>query len=192
MTTVIRTLNRRLEDLARDHGLVLFDALGLANGIFGSNHEPYEFLTIGNVIIYLWETDTKTNDNPQAGFVHDGIHPHTHIQGIFANMMLEGFNVGYGAAVPLFSEEEILAHAGLPYGGEDTLPAQLGDYRDYLVNFALPGDLDSDGFVDMVDLLKLLAAWGACEDPTVSCRADLDGDHIVDDADLMVLLDNWS
>ncbi len=38
----------------------------------------------------------------------------------------------------LFSEEEILAHRGLAYDGSDTLPAQFGDYADYVRNYAFP------------------------------------------------------
>ncbi len=53
----------------------------------------------------------------------------------------------------------------------------------------VPGDLNADGLVDAADLLILLGAWGACENP--ECPADLDGDEVIGPADLVILLGNW-
>ena len=53
----------------------------------------------------------------------------------------------------------------------------------------VPGDLNADGLVDAADLLILLGAWGACDNP--ECPADLDGDEVVGPADLVILLGNW-
>jgi hypothetical protein len=36
--------------------------------------------------------------------VFDGVYPNTVLQGIIANTILQAFNSGYGAGVPLFSE----------------------------------------------------------------------------------------
>ena len=52
----------------------------------------------------------------------------------------------------------------------------------------IPGDVDGDGVVDVVDLLAVLAAWGPCED----CPEDLNGDGVVDVLDLLIVLANWS
>jgi DNA-binding beta-propeller fold protein YncE/plastocyanin len=49
----------------------------------------------------------------------------------------------------------------------------------------IPGDLDQDGMVGIVDLLLLLAAWGT------SGPGDLDADCAVGVGDLLVLLANW-
>ncbi len=64
---------------------------------------------------------------------------------------------------------------------------------------AIDGDLDVDGFVNVFDLLDLLAAWGDCDLPCPpSCDADItnaDGtgtDCAVDVFDLLLLLSNWS
>lgn len=54
-----------------------------------------------------------------------------------------------------------------------------------------PGDLNGDGAVDMLDLLGLLSAWGACDQPG-NCAADLNQDALVDVLDLLILLANWS
>jgi len=52
----------------------------------------------------------------------------------------------------------------------------------------VPGDIDGDGDVDVVDLLALLGAWGPCPD----CPEDLNGDGTVDVLDLLLLLGNWT
>jgi hypothetical protein len=53
-----------------------------------------------------------------------------------------------------------------------------------------PADLNGDGVVDVLDLLILLDAWGACKDCD-DCPADFNGDCSVDVLDLLILLDNW-
>jgi hypothetical protein len=54
------------------------------------------------------------------------------------------------------------------------------------------GDLDGNGIVNVRDLLTLLGAWAACDDPCPpSCTGDTNGDCIVNHLDLAVLLDNW-
>ncbi len=52
------------------------------------------------------------------------------------------------------------------------------------------GDLDFDGDVDAVDLIKLLGQWGECFDCD-QCSADLDDDCVVGTSDLIILLGNW-
>jgi hypothetical protein len=95
-------------------------------------------LKIGNVDIIVQQSDTPAGTIPTAGFVDDGIHPHTTLSGIVANLVFEGLNIGYGADIALFSEAEILAHNGIAYGGSETLFGQIGDYRDYVTNFVVP------------------------------------------------------
>ncbi len=57
----------------------------------------------------------------------------------------------------------------------------------------IPGDLDGDGVVGILDFLALLAAWGPCPQPCpASCPGDLDGDCAVGSVDFLTLLANWS
>ena len=64
-----------------------------------------------------------------------------------------------------------------------------GVWRRHLLPIApVEGDLNEDGIVGVVDLLVLLAAWGACP----GCPADLDCDGFVGVVDLLTLLANWS
>jgi hypothetical protein len=54
------------------------------------------------------------------------------------------------------------------------------------------GDLDGNGIVNVRDLLALLAAWGACDEPCPpACTGDTNFDCIVNHLDLAVLLDHW-
>ena len=46
---------------------------------------------------------------------------------------------GYGAGLALFSEQEILSYALIPYGGSDTLLSQIGAYTNYVFLPTLPG-----------------------------------------------------
>ena len=53
------------------------------------------------------------------------------------------------------------------------------------------GDVDNSGSVNVVDLLALIGAWGACPDPCPPCAADLDDDCEVAVTDLLALLGAW-
>ncbi|MCH8164456.1 MAG: FG-GAP repeat protein [Planctomycetes bacterium] len=57
----------------------------------------------------------------------------------------------------------------------------------------LPGDLNGDGVVGILDLLILLAAWGPCNEPCPpACAGDLNGNCTVNVLDLLILLANWT
>ncbi len=48
-------------------------------------------------------------------------------------------------------------------------------------------DVNEDGTVDVLDLLAVLSAWGACTD----CAEDINGDGLVDVLDLLEVLSAW-
>jgi len=135
VSTAIQRANAGLGFLAQKYQVPLVDAFNLQKVIFGSNTNLLSTLLIGNVAIHLQQSDTNPTNNPNhaAAFVADKAHPHTTIQGLFANMALEAIRLGYGDDVPDFSEQEILAHAGLAYGGSDTLASQIGSYTNYVI-----------------------------------------------------------
>lgn len=187
----IREVNYGLVDIARNHQLAMVDAFGFARTLFGPHADLNPTVTIGNVVIDLTASDTTNNANPLAGFIDDGAHPHTHLQGVIANVIIHALNVGYDAGILAFTEAEVLDHAGIAYGGSDTLEAQIGVPSDYVFNFAVPGDLDADGLAGVSDLLVLLGAWGPCPAPPTPCPIDLDGDGMVGVGDLLILLGNW-
>ena len=56
----------------------------------------------------------------------------------------------------------------------------------------IPGDLDGDGIVEIVDFLGLLAVWGPCGSCPPYCVGDVDFDCNVGIIDFLTLLANWS
>ncbi len=67
-----------------------------------------------------------------------------------------------------------------------------GAWRAALRGEGIPGDLDSDGDVDLADLAQLLGSYGGCTgDPGFDPNADLDNDGCVTLADLAILLGNY-
>ncbi len=56
----------------------------------------------------------------------------------------------------------------------------------YIVQ-SCPGDVNHDGMVDVLDLIAVLSAWGACG----GCDEDINGDGVVDVLDLLIVLSNW-
>ena len=67
-------------------------------------------------------------------------------------------------------------------GAHEHAGAAAGDIR--------IGDLDGDGGVGAGDLVRLLAAWGPCDDDGC-CLADLDQGRVVDIGDLVQLHVRW-
>lgn len=52
-------------------------------------------------------------------------------------------------------------------------------------------DLNSDGNINVADVLQLLAAWGQCSPKDIDCDADLDGDSYVGVTDLLMIIEAW-
>lgn len=155
----ILQVNAAIDQIAQTRHLVVLDLLSASIAIFGPHGSPNSTLVIGNVAIDLAQTDTASGANPTAGFVHDGIHPNTTLQGVIANSIVEALNIGYGAGFALFTEEQILGHRGIAYGGSDTLVAQLGNYGDYVTSYVAVSVPVLEGGALAV-LVSLLAGLG--------------------------------
>jgi phospholipase/lecithinase/hemolysin len=186
VTAAVARVNAGLEDAARDYRIVLLDLNGLSTAVFGTNTALRQFLKIGNVDIQLLNRDTAAHANPLAGFVDDGAHPHTTVQGVFANAVMAALNAGWNAGYAAFSDQEILSHAGLAYGGSDTLSAQVGSYAQYVRDYRCRADFDESGTVTIDDLFLYLDAWF-----TDVPRADMDGSGAVGIDDLFLFLALW-
>ncbi len=128
------------KDIWGDHGSEKDDFLigGVAidlNGTAGVN-----FLDYLDSPDPMAEPGTPSGDTPDA-FTHDGIHPNSVMNGMFANVFMTAFNQQYGDSFVLFSEQEILEFASLgdQYTG-DTIFPQLGqsDYSGYVTVTAVP------------------------------------------------------
>ncbi|MBU0637574.1 MAG: hypothetical protein KKB50_01815 [Planctomycetes bacterium] len=189
VAAAVEQANADIRDLAAEHDLALLDMYALTKAMFGPNQDQHEHLLVGNVEIELL---IASGSNPLAGWVADGVHPRSVVQGIGANAILTALNLAYDANVTLFTEEELLTNGDLTYGGVDTLEAQIGPYEAYVTVFGTPGDLDDDGDVDLNDLAALLAAYGSCAgEPEYNPDADLDDSGCVGLPDLAILLSNY-
>ncbi|HMN42330.1 MAG TPA: GC-type dockerin domain-anchored protein [Phycisphaerales bacterium] len=186
ITAVIAKVNEEIELIARRRHLVLLNLNAMGTTIFGTNSSLRQYLAIGNVNIQLFNRDTASHSNPLAGFVDDGAHPHTSVQGVFANAVMTALNTGWGASYPLFSDQEILSHAGIAYGGAETLAAHVGPYSQYVRTFRCPGDYNGDGHLAVVDIFEYLNAWFAGNPGT-----DVDGVPGLQVADIFAFLNAW-
>jgi hypothetical protein len=136
VTAAVALFGEHVRALAAEQGLVFVDALAFGQAVFGTNADPRATLLVGNVAIQLGLFSGSSGDT--AAFVGDGVHPHTVLQGIIANLFATALDRYLGACMPLFSESELLAHNGLAYGGADTLLAEIGPLSAFVENFA-PG-----------------------------------------------------
>jgi phospholipase/lecithinase/hemolysin len=140
VAVAVQIVNSGLKNLAQKYQVPLMDWYGLEQAILGPNTNLHSTLEVGNVTIHLRYIDPGPPVSiPVNAFVSDGFHPNTTIQGIFANVVLQAFDSGYNASVALFTEQEILSHALIPYGGADTLLSQIGAYTNYVILPILPG-----------------------------------------------------
>lgn len=122
------------------------------------------------------------------------------IIGSYANdtLMRLGIDVDLDADTWTIYLGETELHSG-PFGGANKVTgirfttANGSGHTAYLDDVVVTGnvpclaDLDGSGTVDAVDLLELLADWGACD----GCPADIDWSSQVNISDLFALLAQW-
>jgi hypothetical protein len=112
---------------------------------------------------------------------------------VIVNVVVEGQTIDIAHQGTLEPGEFTLQYSAVgtasTFGaGEDTDSAT---FNLQLLTCFIPADLSGDGIVDVVDLLALLGAWGACGSPS-SCLADLDHSGAVDISDLLALISAWT
>jgi hypothetical protein len=123
VSTVIADINLRIADLAAEYRVPLADVAGAARAVLGTGAHPVDSAAIGGLAF----TNTA-GAAAQNLFTADGIHPHTVVQAVYANVILEAFRLGYATPVSTLSEEQIVEAAGLSYGGQDTLNLDYAAY----------------------------------------------------------------
>jgi hypothetical protein len=167
----IASLNVKLNAIASEHEVMLVNMFDLMEAIFGTHHFPIHTLLIGNVEINLQTADTSSNSRKWAGFVHDGVHPHTTLQGLGANVVITALNMGHSAQLSVMSEQEILSAAGLAYGGQNTLELAIGYYADYVVNYGCYANCDNSTTAPIlnVDDFTCFIQKFAFNDPQANC-----------------------
>ena len=143
VATAVAQFGAEARNVAQARSLVFLDAFALGRAVFGSNLTPRLELLVGNVTINLDATDTPGGTQPTAAFVDDGVHPNTVLQALWANGVATALNLGYGTQITLLSEAEMLAAAGVGYGGSDTLDQEIGALESFVTVY---GQVFADGF----------------------------------------------
>ena len=123
VSLVVDEVNCGVETIARREGIPFMDTAGLTRSLFGTNDATISSQVIGGVQFNNTSGISATN-----AFVGDGIHPHTAVQALMANVFMEAFNSGYSAGLVPFTEQEIVEGVGESYGGSATLNLDYSDY----------------------------------------------------------------
>jgi hypothetical protein len=111
--------NALIKEEVLSRGQVYFDVASLLRDI---NAEPF---VVGGVTI-----DTVIGSTDPTHFFLDELHPGFVGNGVFANLMLTAMNVGFGTSHALFTDQQILARAGL--SGSYTGQTSNVDYASYI------------------------------------------------------------
>jgi lysophospholipase L1-like esterase len=139
VAAAVQKANSEIKILAQKYQVPLMDWYGLETAVFGTDGNLRSTLLVGNVTIHLRGIDTGPPLwTPTDAFVSDGFHPNTVFQELLANLVLQAFNSRQNDNVALFSEEEILNQASIPYGGSNTLESEIGPYSKFVILPTLP------------------------------------------------------
>jgi lysophospholipase L1-like esterase len=172
VANAVARVNQGIARIADEQDVVLVDLAAMGTTILGTHASIRQTLVIGGVTIGVTRRDTASNTDPLAGFVDDGAHPHTTLQGAFANLMMTALNVGWGTGFTMFTDREILEAAGIAYGGSETLSAAIGPYESYVRSFVCRPDFNRDGFLDFFDYDEFVAGF---EVGSPTCDFNRDG-----------------
>jgi hypothetical protein len=166
------------KDIWGDHGSEnsTFELGGVELNLVGTGGVEYSDVLMGNPY-------TPTADTVDV-FTHDGIHPNSAINGLFANLFMNAFNQQLNTSFTLLSEQQILQQAGPTLGSmytADTLSTSLGGktLADYVIP-AVRADFNDNGMVDLADYTVWRDSLGASG---TGLLADGNGDGQVTPAD---------
>jgi hypothetical protein len=122
---IMADVNPQLEAAMLSRHVVYLDLASAMHDLEAST------LVVGGVTI-----DTKNASTDPTHLWQNSIHPGTVGNGLFANLAIAALDIGYGQHIPYFTDQEILAQAGLSasYTGQTTNI----DYSRYIVTAAVP------------------------------------------------------
>jgi len=146
VATAVGQFGAEVRELAQHRATrvtVFLDSFALGRAVFGTNLAPRPTLLVGNVEIDLHGSDIPGGGVPTAAFVHDRLHPNTVLQALWANAVVTALNLGYETQIEPLSEEEMLAAAGIAYGGSDTLEQEIGPLEAFVTVFIFADDFES-------------------------------------------------
>lgn len=172
----------RTRQLAYERSAVFLDMFAVTVDLWGPTSAPRQEVLIGGtpVAISGWGTE------PGVGFVTDGVHPSTVAQGVWSGVMVSAINTATGAGVPRVTEQEMLAWAGLPDGGAETLGQVLRPHGAYIQDFSCIADFGGDRLVSLGDLFDFLRAYFGNDQ-----KADVDASGLVSIEDVFGYLESY-
>lgn len=109
VTSAINAVNSGLSALVVSRGIHLADLGQFASSLLGSVNSSGQLIVGGEAIDALNQGDEPHHFQLAATVGHLG----TVVNGLLANFFLTELNTDYGINTPLFSDNEILAHAGI-------------------------------------------------------------------------------
>ncbi len=107
VSDAVERVNAGLKAMAKDRGIYVMDMKDYALSMFSRVKDG--LLTINGVQINPF----TAGDDPHNGLLGDNIHAGTVLGGFIANSYLKLINEAMGTNIPAFTDEEILATAGL-------------------------------------------------------------------------------
>lgn len=156
VAAVIAEANQVIRETALSRNVPVIDLYALQKALLGIHSAPFSSLTIGGASF------SNTGGTATSNlFTQDGLHPHTAIQGIVANAVMNAFNQAFGEDLPLISEQQLVTQLGRTYSG-NTLNL---NYNSYLtvpglkvgLNFGQSGDSVNDFAARINELTSALS-----------------------------------
>ncbi|MBL8164872.1 MAG: cadherin-like domain-containing protein, partial [Anaerolineae bacterium] len=161
VTDAINRANQGIIAMANARGMGIFDSDAFTNSLLP--RVVNGFLNVGGVQINVF----GVGDNPVNGILGDGIHSGTVLGGLLANEYVRIINTLRDPDILPFSEQEILATAGLaaspnaaPVANDDNLTTTTNTALDIAYTTLLANDTDANG--DLLNITNYtLALYGS-------------------------------
>lgn len=178
VTDATAAANVQIRELAASRSVPVVDLEAAGEAIFAAS-----VIEIGGVSIGYGAGSAATNM-----FVADGVHPHSVMQGLIANLFIEAAHRAYGAELAPFSDQELLANAGItPPGGDPT----YFPVSSFVVFDPVAGDATLDGAVTGADYTVWADHYGQHDGDAQFRDGDFNGDGFVSGADYTIWADAY-
>jgi PEP-CTERM motif len=172
----VSAVNTQLLAYSQANAIPFVDFYSLGDAILAGG------LVVGGVSINLAGTGSDPHD-----FWVDNLHPGIIGNAILGNMWMEAMNLAYGTNLSLYTDQQILALAGLSssYSGETFSTAyNLANF----IHITIPGDANHDAIVNGQDISLAASHWLATGTGVAS---DAHGDGTIHRPDIALMASHW-